>query len=407
MAAESPDPADQGGADIPPKKPLSCTWREWISNTPDSSDPIALEFDVAIVGSGYGGAVAALRLAEKGYRVLVFERGSEYLPGDFPNQFSQVPKHLRINLPSHPLPGVRASGLIEITIGQGIVAVTGNGLGGGSLVNAGVVMQPDEDVFAQDAWPASIRHNTQANATTIPLWEAFAKAKAALGAVPFKPSIEPLKSQALKQAANRSGAGKAVDVDLTIRSKFCTQCGDCASGCNVPEAKGDLTSTYLREAVYQGRVQIVTQAEVYRFAPALESNASDNPTWDIWIFSTEAQHQKTSREEAGASHDLANDRASTLRVLRAPRLILSAGTLGSTQLLQRSQALTGEALAFSPALGTRLSGNGDALSVLVQGSERVNAVGHGSLPPETVFSPNDPNDHQHVVGPTITVAIDA
>ncbi|WP_305346019.1 FAD-dependent oxidoreductase, partial [Hydrogenophaga sp.] len=65
------------------QQPLSCTWREWIARPEQER-----EVDAIVVGSGYGGSVAALRLAEKGHRVLLLERGSEYLPGDFPNDFS-------------------------------------------------------------------------------------------------------------------------------------------------------------------------------------------------------------------------------------------------------------------------------------------------------------------------------
>ena len=138
--------------------PLSLSWREWLRHDDwcDRGEPLAdcrASFDAIVIGSGYGGSVAALRLAGKGWRVLVLERGSEYLPGEFPNDFSLLPKFARLNVPGEGVPIGRATGLLEVHLGQGMVGITGNGLGGGSLVNAGVLMQPDADVFAQPAWP--------------------------------------------------------------------------------------------------------------------------------------------------------------------------------------------------------------------------------------------------------------
>ncbi|HEY1227191.1 MAG TPA: NAD(P)-binding protein, partial [Ramlibacter sp.] len=136
---------------------ISVPWRDWLAGDDWKKGELATSFDAIVIGSGYGGSVAALRLAQKGYRTLVLERGGEYLPGDFPNDFGLVPKALRINVPTRGLPVGSASGLLEFHLGQGMVAISGNGLGGGSLINAGVAIQPDADVFAQAAWPAAIR----------------------------------------------------------------------------------------------------------------------------------------------------------------------------------------------------------------------------------------------------------
>lgn len=402
-------------------KPLSQSWRKWITqfdppgnNKSESNVEIAPEYDALVVGSGYGGSVAALRLAEKGYRVLLLERGSEYLTGEFPNDFSQLPKHLRANVPGQGLPLGRASGLFEFTVGQGMLAVGGNGLGGGSLINAGVVIEPDEDVFAQDAWPAHIRHGMGSTSGESDLRKAFAKARNELSATPYTPPAggSPLKTQALQRAV---GPESLQPVNLTIDPDRCRQCGDCASGCNVPGAKRDLTQTYLKKAVDEGGVQIVTQAEVYRFEQQRSTDASSKQIlslpgngWKVWVFSTDEQHNKASRREAGTIQpfERARDSRSTLRVLKVPLLFICAGATGSTQLLQRSQAVAGNALAFSPALGTRVSGNGDSLSVLATPSEVVNAVGHGADPVLHAKSKNNPADHPHIVGPTITAALD-
>ncbi|WP_305727314.1 alkaline phosphatase D family protein [Hydrogenophaga sp.] len=391
------------------QQPLSCTWREWIARPEQER-----EVDAIVVGSGYGGSVAALRLAEKGHRVLLLERGSEYLPGDFPNDFSGVPKHFRVNIPGRGVPLGRASGLVEISVGQGMVAVTGNGLGGGSLINAGVLMRPDADVFTQDAWPKEIRHGFGQSTGRSELDEAFELARKELGGFEFKTPIEGqelCKTQALRGVAEgmlRKGETlKVTPTTLTIDPARCTACGDCASGCNVPGAKLTLSTSYLRKAVQTGLVQIVTQAEVYRFAPC-ETASDGEVKWTVTVLGTDTQQQVLTLREAGTPRpDGAKlDAAGTVRHLCANTLVISAGTLGSTQLLQRSQALAGESMAFSQALGTRLSGNGDSVSALTGNAGRVNAVGYGANAHLRKMDKSLARNRERVVGPTITSSLD-
>ncbi|QHE86612.1 GMC oxidoreductase [Hydrogenophaga sp. BPS33] len=396
-------PTDDTAPDL--QQPLSCTWREWIVRPPRER-----AVDAIVVGSGYGGSVAALRLAEKGYRVLLLERGSEYLPGDFPNDFSGVPKHFRLNIPGRGVPVGRASGLIEVSVGQGMVAITGNGLGGGSLINAGVVVRPDPDVFAQEAWPGAIRHHRDIGPRS--LQEAFELAEKTLqGHVYRPPAADHLlcKTVALHRVAERLSEGheplQTQPAKLTIDPDKCRACGDCVSGCNVPGAKLTLSTSYLSAALKTQRVQIVTQAQVYRFEPCTEGQ---HRQWKLTVFATDAQHQVLTQREAAAAlvEGPAGDPGHTQRELRASMLVIAAGTLGSTQLLQRSQALSGEALAFSQALGTRLSGNGDSVSIKTAEAQRVNAVGHGADAELRALERRDPAQQHKLVGPTITTHLD-
>lgn len=398
---------------VPPppemQQPLSCTWREWIAR-PERER----EVDAIVVGSGYGGSVASLRLAEKGHRVLLLERGSEYLPGDFPNDFSGVPKHFRVNIPGRGVPMGRASGLIEVTVGQGMVAVTGNGLGGGSLINAGVLLRPDADVFSQDEWPAEIRHGFGHATGISDLSRAFELAELQLGGRPFEPPAKGgrlCKTEALFRTADAVKRDHPTHpfkpATLTINPAVCTSCGDCASGCNVPGAKLTLSASYLAQALATGLVQIVTQAQVYRFQPC-NRPGTGGAHWLVTVFSTDTQQQVMSAREAGTPRpaSAAQDPASTVLQIPTTTLVISAGTLGSTQLLQRSQALAGEALAFSQALGTRLSGNGDSLSINTGEGLRVNAVGFGADADLRALDRHDPKSREHLVGPTITASLD-
>lgn len=384
------------------RQPLSASWREWIASPNWKKREWHGEaWDAIVIGSGYGGSVAVLRLAQKGYRVLLLERGSEYLPGEFPNDFSLIPKFFRVNVPGQGLPAGRASGLIEVHLGQGMVAVTGNGLGGGSLVNAGVVMKPDHDVFAQRHWPAAIRHAPAAGLDPF-----FDKAARQLEARTWSSALPGGFTLHKSAALDRLAQGlqrQASPVDVTIDPAKCMRCGDCAAGCNVEGAKRSLGETYLKEALATGLVQVVTQAEVYRFEQhtnALYAHAG----WRVHAFATDAQQHYAATQEVVRDWQA----GATARTLSAPMLFVCAGTLGSTQLLQRSQAVAGEQLAFSPTLGTRLSGNGDSISAVSNEEECVNAVGRGArgFTAWKLAQRGKRYHPTHIVGPTITTKID-
>jgi choline dehydrogenase-like flavoprotein len=331
-----------------------------------------------VIGSGYGGAVAALRLSEAGHSVVVLERGSEFLPGDFPNDIAQLPKFLRA--PALRGAGVTgsASGLFDWHVGAGVVSLTANGVGGGSLINAGVTLAPDDDVHRQHAWPAVLRHEVDDDAHS--LKTATARALATLRSTPWPDSTAP-KTRALQRIAPflKAGAG-TTPLSMTIDAARCTRCGDCATGCNVPGAKLTLRDTYLASARRHGAT-LVSGATAWCIVPL------PGGLWRVIVVPTERFAAYATPADAAESAD-----ALTLTVRS---LYLAAGTFGSTELLQRSQALVGSAvLPLSPALGTRFSGNGDSLSFVADHPEPVHAEGHGARPGRVA------------VGPTITAVVD-
>jgi cholesterol oxidase len=104
-------------------------------------------YDFIVVGSGFGGSVSALRLAEKGYRVLVVEAGKRFRPKDFPKTNWNVRKFLW-------MPALGCYGIQRLTLLRDVLVLSGAGVGGGSLVYANTLLLPPDEVFARDTWPA-------------------------------------------------------------------------------------------------------------------------------------------------------------------------------------------------------------------------------------------------------------
>ena len=103
------------------------------------------QFDVVVVGSGFGGAVAALRLAEKGYRVAVLEEGRRFEPEDLPKTSWHVRDYLWA-------PRLGCRGIQRLTLLHDVLVLSGAGVGGGSLVYANTLYEPPASVWADERW---------------------------------------------------------------------------------------------------------------------------------------------------------------------------------------------------------------------------------------------------------------
>ena len=106
-------------------------------------------YDFVIVGSGFGGSISAMRLAQKGYSVAILEMGKEYNNSDFPKTNWDVRKYLW-------LPFLRCFGIQKITLVNKIMALHGVGVGGGSLVYANTLLTPEDYIFQSERWPEGI-----------------------------------------------------------------------------------------------------------------------------------------------------------------------------------------------------------------------------------------------------------
>ena len=302
-------------------------------------------YDAVVVGSGYGGGVTASRLARAGKRVCVLERGKEYLPGDFPARLTDMRAETMMS------GGNGKPGLYDLRVGEHMHVLVGCGLGGGSLVNAGVALRPDPRVFADPVWPGAISHGDGS------LDEGYARAAAWL-----RPARDPLAEQmtkfrALDRASGALGtAPSAAEVVVSfaanvnaagIAQPACTRCGDCCGGCNVG-AKNTVAMTYLPDANHHG-AEIFSQVRV----EYVEQQGAAG--WRIFWRPT-------------------GDAKAECSVITADIVVLAAGSLGSTEILLRSRE---NGLALSDRLGHGFSANGDIIAFGYNAKERVNAVGVG------------------------------
>jgi cholesterol oxidase len=315
-------------------------------------------YDVVVVGSGYGGGIAASRLSRAGQHVCVLERGREVPVGGFPSRLPELRRELQVS--SGRKRSGSGTGLYDVRLGSDINVVVGCGLGGGSLINAGVALHPDARVFADKAWPNAIRDNGL-------LELGFARASAMLRPARHASAPSLTKYQALEAASGVFGtppvtAPVTVSFDEVVNPAGiaqapCTLCGDCCSGCNVG-AKNSIAVTYLADAKTHG-AEIFTELSVSH----VEKLTSG---WRVHFCSTDDVEER--------SH------------VDAKTAFLGAGTLGSTEILLRSRD---RGLKTSDRLGMGFSANGDIIAFALGGKNRANAVGVGH-PPKFAEDPVGP-----------------
>ncbi len=282
-------------------------------------DALRSEYDVLILGSGYGGAITAARLgvanAAAGGKlgIAVLERGAEHPTGTFPETEKASLGELRSA--SNPL------GLIEIQRFKTIDVIYANGLGGTSLINFNVAIVPDREVFLA-SWPREFAELVeQQRAGVGGLEEYFGRARLMLGAVPYAQDVPLHRVKAFTQIAKNAGAQSQV-LDLTVSTedrvtkygvqrRRCPNHGGDGTGDNTG-SKNTLMTNYLPMAAHFG-VALFAGIEAQRIEPAADGR------WRV-----------IARRTAGQDAD---DEV----VVTARRVVVSAGTLGSNAILMRSR----------------------------------------------------------------------
>ncbi|MEU2542869.1 GMC family oxidoreductase [Streptomyces iakyrus] len=297
--------------------------------------------EVLVVGSGFGGSVAALRLTQKGYRVTVVEAGRRWRPEDFATSPWQAHRLLWA-------PWLGWRGIARLRVRRRLIALTGVGVGGGSLVYAGVHYRPDGTAFHDRCWDPSLDWEDE-------LTPHYASAERILGTAPVP--RQAAGDDALRRAADALGVpdrfhatrvgihfgppGRAVpDPYFDGRGPAragCSECGRCTLGCRVG-AKNSLDHNYLHLAERAG-------ADIRPLTEARTLVPQPDGTWRVHT-----------RHGTGMARRHA--------VLSAHQVVLAAGAWGTAELLHRSRPYLPR---LSPALGTRTRTNREVFGVVSAG----------------------------------------
>lgn len=308
-------------------------------------DDIKAHYTVVVIGSGYGGGVAASRLARAGQDVCVLERGKEFFSGEFPNTQLEVAEETQYDLPDVHIGSETA--LFDYHINGEINVLVGCGLGGTSLINANVALHPDKRIFSDPRWPRAIVDDWDAGVS-----DGYRRAADMLKPTPYPQDAPPLKTlEAMERSArfmkqdfyrppiNVNFAKLENNVNhVGVEQEPCVLCGDCVTGCN-HKAKNTTSVNYIPDARNHG-AEIFTETSV-RYLERQD---------DKWLVHYEVVG---SGREKFDSPDM---------FVSADIVILGAGTLGTTEILLRSKQ---KGLSLSDMVGKHFSGNGDQLGLLI------------------------------------------
>src|SRR5215472_5332397 len=143
-------------------------------------------YAVVVIGSGYGAAIAASRMARAGQQVCILERGREFQPGEYPSRSTEAVAEFQAHAPDFPQWGSR-TGLYDMHIHPDINVFVGCGLGGTSLVNANVALRAEPRVFDDTRWPKGLRDDL----STL-IEEGYRHAEDMLKPKPYPDSYPPL-----------------------------------------------------------------------------------------------------------------------------------------------------------------------------------------------------------------------
>ncbi|GAB7048618.1 FAD-dependent oxidoreductase [Catenuloplanes indicus] len=337
-----------------------------------------MQFDVVVIGSGFGGSVAALRLAEKGYRVAVLEAGRRFADDEFPETSWRLRRFLWA-------PALGCFGLQRMTLlrgerssRSGVLVMSGAGVGGGSLVYANTLYEPLPAFYRDPAW----RDITDWHAELAPH---YAVAKRMLGVTTY--SRVTAADRAMRAVAARMGVADTVhatpvgvflgEPGRTVPDPYfggagpartgCTHCGSCMTGCR-QGAKNTLVKNYLYLAERAG-VTVLPMTTV-------TAVRADQDRYRIDTVRTGARlHRRR-------------------QTFVADQVVFAAGALGTQRLLHRARA-TGALPHLSARVGALTRTNSESiLGASVLRPDRDLGFTDGVA----ITSSFHPDEHTHIEG---------
>ncbi len=299
--------------------------------------PDTFDYDVMVIGSGFGGSVSALRLTEKGYKVAVLEAGKRFSDEDFAKSSWRLRKFLW-------LPQLGCYGIQRIDKLKDVLILSGAGVGGGSLVYANTLYEPLDPFYKDPAWG----HITDWRAELAPYYD---QAKRMLGVTVY-PYVSPA-DEIVKKVAERMGVGGTFhhtpvgvffgEPGERVADPFfggagpernaCLNCGECMTGCR-HNAKNTLVKNYLHLAEKAG-------AEVHPLTTATAVRPLPGGGYEIEVRRT-------------------NKRFRRRKTITAEQVVFSASTMGTQKLLHKMKD-RGHLAGISDRLGLLTRTNSEAL----------------------------------------------
>lgn len=331
------------------------------------------DYDVAIIGSGFGGSIAALRLTEKGYRVLVIEAGSRFDDHNFAKNSFDLKRFLFF-----PRLGLR--GIQRIDFLRNVMVMSGAGVGGGSLVYANTLYRPPSTFYKTGSWAKVADWQKE-------LEPYFNQAERMLG-VETNP-FESNSDRAIKKVADRMGFGKTYRMTplgiffgakkklaegTTVADPYfggkgparttCINCGECMTGCR-HGAKNTLVKNYLYLAEAAG-AKVIADTTVTDIQEVNDGSylISTRASWAVGLIKPD--------------------------LITADQVIVAAGALGTAKLLQKVRA-KGHLAGMSEQLGALSRTNSESLLGVVSRRDEID-YSEGSAITSSVF----PDEHTHI-----------
>ena len=312
-------------------------------------------YDYVIIGSGFGGSVSAMRLTEKGYSVLVLEKGKRFEDKDFAKTNWQFWKYVWI-------PALRAHGILQISLLKGVMVLHGAGVGGGSLGYANVLEVPTDETFATPAWKSPLPWGQL-------LKPHYETAKRMLGAA-RNPKLWKA-DLLLKEFAEERGMGhtfRATDVGsyfgeagVTVPDPYfrgegpdragCQHCGGCMVGCR-HNAKNTLPKNYLYFAEKRG-AKVQAEVEVTNVRPLTTDDGRQTMVNGQSSMVSNARYEITYRDSTKLFKQT--------KTIYAKNVIFSAGVMGTMKLLLQLRDVKKSLPKLSAKLGTMVRTNSEGL----------------------------------------------